>query len=49
MGTGGTTIVRFWLNPLSTQPTEEQTTAPGAFGGEWLDRILLDFVGRVLS
>ena len=41
-------VGRLWLDPLSAEPTEEVRIPAPKLTEEWVDRLLLDFVGKAL-
>lgn len=41
--------VRVWHDPLSETPSSQATIAAASLGSDWIDRMLVDFVGKTLS
>ncbi len=41
-------LARFWLDPVAERPSSELEVAADAFGEEWLDGVIVDFVARSL-
>jgi hypothetical protein len=41
--------VRFWLDPEAEEPTDEMRVPPVRVNAAWLERLVLDFVERLLA
>jgi hypothetical protein len=41
--------VRFWLDPEADEPTDEMRVPPARVNAAWLERLVLDFVRRLLE
>lgn len=44
----GHAVARFWLDPLAEECTEEVTAPSAGMDTSWVERVVLDFVGRAL-
>ena len=44
----GHVAARFWLDPLAEECTEEVTAPPARVDRAWVDRVILEFVGKAL-